>query len=234
MTVDLVVAEGVSFVSTAARRLGVEMRRVLESRARCSLALAGGATPRPIYGRLASELPDPDVWSRMDLFFGDERCVPPGDPASNYRMAREALLDRVPAGASQVHRMEGERRDRNEAALAYETILPDRLDLLVLGLGADGHTASLFPGAPSLVETRRRVLAVRAPNPPVERLTITPPVILDARLTIVLAAGPDKAVVLARAIDGPYAPGETPAQLARAGIWIVDTAAAAQLEARRR
>ena len=129
--------------------------------------------------------------------------------------------------------MEGERTDHDEAARAYEAILPDRLDLLVLGLGDDGHTASLFPGAPSLAETRRRVLAVRAPRPPLDRLTITPPVILDARLTFGLVAGADKADALARVIDGPYAPDRTPGQLARAGLWIADTAAAARLEARR-
>lgn len=234
MTTELVVAEQAVFVASAAGRLIVEIRRVLESRGRCFFALAGGSTPRPVYERLAAELPGRDPWTRMDVFFGDERCVPPGDPASNYRMAKEALLDRVLANASQIHRMEGERADQDEAARAYEAILPDRLDLLLLGLGADGHTASLFPGAPSLAETRRRVLAAKAPKAPFDRLTITPPVILDARLTIVLAAGADKADALARAIDGPFAPSHTPAQLARTGLWIADSAAAARLEAGRR
>ena len=168
------------------------------------------------------------------MYFGDERCVPPDDPASNYRMARESLLDRVALDPGRVHRMEGERADHDAAARAYEAILPARLDLLVLGLGADGHTASLFPEAPSLAETRRRVLAVRAPAPPLDRLTITPPVILAARLTIALVAGADKAAALARVIAAPYAPSHTPAQLARAGLWIADTEAAARLEARRR
>lgn len=234
MSTELVVVERAAFANLAARRLVVEIRRILESQDRCSLALAGGSTPRPVYERLAAELPDRDPWSHIDVFFGDERCVPPADPASNYRMAKEALLDRVPVAAPQVHRMEGERADHDEAARAYEAILPDRLDLLVLGLGNDGHTASLFPEASSLAETRRRVLAVRGPKAPFGRLTITPPVILDARLTIVLATGADKAEALARSVDGPYAPGSTPGQLARAGLWIADTAAAARLEARRR
>ncbi len=233
MTLELIVLERAAFASSAARRLVVEIRLVLESRERCSLALSGGSTPRPVYQRLAAELPDRDPWGRIDVFFGDERCVPPDDPASNYRMAREALLDRVPLDPSQVHRMEGERADQDEAARAYEAILPGRLDLLVLGLGDDGHTASLFPEAPSLAETRRRVLPVRAPKPPSDRLTITPPVILDARQTVVLVAGADKADALARVLDGPYAPDRTPGQLARAGIWIADSAAAARLGARR-
>jgi len=234
MSTELVIVEREAFANLAARRLIAGIQRVLEGQDRCSLALSSGSTPRPVYERLAAELPDRDRWSRIDVFFGDERCVPPADPASNYRLARETLLDRAPVAAHQVHRMEGERADHDEAARAYEAMLPDRLDLLVLGLGDDGHTASLFPGAPSLAETRRRVLAVRAPKAPFDRLTITPPVILDARQTIMLVVGADKAEALARAVDGPYAPGRTPGQLARAGLWIADTAAAAQLEARRR
>jgi len=230
---ELVVVERAAFASSAARRLMVEIRRVLASQERCSLALAGGSTPRPVYERLAAELPDRDLWSRIDVFFGDERCVPADDPASNYRMAKEALLDRVPVEASQVHRMEGELPDRDIAARAYEAILPGRLDLLVLGLGDDGHTASLFPGAVALAETRRRVVAVRAPKPPLDRLTITPPVILDAGLALVLVAGADKAAALARVFDGTYDPNRTPGQLARAGVWIADRAAAARLGARR-
>jgi 6-phosphogluconolactonase len=234
LTTELVVVERSAFARSAAARLIAEIRRVFEARDRCSIALAGGSTPRPVYERLAAELPDRDAWRRIDVFFGDERCVRPDDAASNYRMAKEALLDRVPVDASQVHRMEGERTDHDDAARAYEAILPDRLDLLVLGLGNDGHTASLFPHAPSLAEARRRVLAVGAPSPPPDRLTITPPVILDARLTFVLVEGADKADALARALDGPYAPGGTPGQLARAGLWIVDAAAATRLEAGRR
>jgi len=229
VTTELVVVEPAAFAGSAARRLVAEIRRVLEVRERCSVALSGGSTPGPVYQGLAAELSDPEPWSRIDVFFGDERCVPPGDPASNYRMAREALLDRVPIGPPQVHRMEGERPDHDEAARAYAAILPRRFDLLLLGVGGDGHIASLFPGAPSLAESCRRVIAVRAPTPPRDRLTITPPVIRDARLTIGLVTGAAKAGALARVIDGPYAPDRTPGQLARAGLWIADTAAARTL-----
>ncbi|MBA3346783.1 MAG: 6-phosphogluconolactonase [Gemmatimonadales bacterium] len=234
MTTELMVAERAAFASSAAGRLSAEIRRLLESQERCSLALAGGSTPRPVYERVAAELPGRESWSRIDLFFGDERCVPPGHPASNYGMVKEALLDRVPVDSAQIHRMEGERPNPDEAARAYEGLLPERLDLLVLGLGSDGHTASLFPGAPSLGETRRRVLAVKSPAPPVNRLTVTPPVILGARLTIVLVAGAEKAEALARAISGPYDPDRAPGQLARSGLWVADTAAAAGLEPLRR
>ena len=233
MTTELVIVELAAFANSAARRLAAEIRRVLETGERCSLALSGGSTPRTVYECLAGALPDSEPWRRIDVYFGDERCVPPTDPASNYRMAREALLGRVPIEPPQVHRMEGERPDHDEAARAYATLLPQRLDLLLLGLGDDGHTASLFPGAASLAESRRRVIAVSAPTPPRDRLTITPPVIRDARLTIGLVAGTAKADALARVIEGPYAPERTPGQLAREGLWIADTAAAARLEASR-
>ena len=233
MSTELVIVERAAFADSAARRLAAEIRRVLEARECCSLALSGGSTPEPVYLRLAAELPDREAWRRIDVFFADERCVPRGDPASNYRMASEALLDRVPVREAQVHRMEGERADHDGAARAYEAVLPERLDLLVLGLGEDGHTASLFPGAPSLAESSRRVIAVCAPTPPSDRLTITPPVIRDARQTIGLVAGKAKAEALARVIDGLYNPERTPGQLARDGLWISDRAAAARLEIRR-
>jgi len=233
VTLELEVVDPVPFGSLAAQRLAAEIRRVLRSRDRCSLALSGGTTPRPVYRCLAAELPERESWSRVDVYFADERCVPPDDPASNYRMAKESLLDLVPVPQGQVHRMEGERPDHDAAARAYEANLPERFDLLVLGLGADGHVASLFPEAPSLAESGRRILPVRAPQPPHDRLTITPPVIGAARLTIGLVSGARKAEALTRVIDGPYDPDRTPGQLARGGLWIVDTVAAARLEARR-
>ncbi len=233
MSAELLVVEPAAFASRAARRLAAEVRGVLQSSERCSLALSGGTTPRPVYQHLASLLPDPDVWARVDLYFVDERCVPADHPASNYGMIRESLLDRVPISSAQVHRMEGERLDRDAAARDYEAILPARLDLLVLGLGEDGHVASLFPGGSALHESRRRVLAVVGPMPPRERLTITPPVVRDAGLTIALVVGSAKAEALARAVNGADGVEVTPGRLARSGLWIADTAAAARLEARR-
>lgn len=233
MSPEISVVGPAEYAATAARRLANEIRRTLESRERCSLALSGGSTPRPVYQLLATELPDPALWGRVDVFFADERCVPPDDPASNYRMAKEALLDRVPIALSRVHRMEGERNDRDQAARLYDGLLPERLDLLLLGLGADGHTASLFPEASALAETRRRVLAVTAPKPPLERLTITPPVILAARRTMVLVTGADKAEALSRVFDDSNLTSRVPGRLARYGLWIADTAAASRLAVRR-
>jgi 6-phosphogluconolactonase len=230
---ELVVLNSATFGGLAARRVAAEIRRVLRARTECSLALSGGETPRPVYQCLAAELPDRESWGRVEVYFADERCVPPDDPASNYRMVRETLLDLLPAAPARVHRMEGERSDRDAAARAYEALLPERLDLLVLGLGADGHIASLFPRSPALAESRRRVLAVTATKPPAERLTITPPVLRAARLTVGLVAGETKAEALARVLDGPDDADRTPGRMARDGLWIVDTAAAARLAARR-
>jgi 6-phosphogluconolactonase len=126
--------------------------------------------------------------------------------------------------------MPAENPDREAAARAYEALLPDSIDVLVLGIGEDGHTASLFPGAASLREAERRVLAVVGPKPPPERLTITPPVILAARHRIVLASGAGKADAIARALEGPWDPDTTPIQLAKRGAWFVDPPAASKLK----
>jgi 6-phosphogluconolactonase len=171
-------------------------------------------------------------WLAVHVFFGDERAVPPDHPDNNYRMAKESLLDRVPIPPSQVHRMQAEHPDRDAAARNYETVLPESLDVLVLGIGEDGHTASLFPGAESLRESTRRVIPVIGPKPPPERLTLTSPPILAARYCLMLAAGAGKADAVSRALDGPWDPIATPAQLARRGVWFVDPPAAAKLKPR--
>jgi 6-phosphogluconolactonase len=211
----------------AAEWLEAEILASIRARGRCALALAGGRTPEPVYRELA-QAADVD-WSRVSVFFGDERAVPPDDAESNYRMVRAALLSRVPIPAARVHRMEAERADRDLAAREYERLLPAALDILVLGVGPDGHTASLFPGSAALDARRRLVVPVIGTKPPAERLTITPPVIEAAQRVAVLVTGADKAAVVARALEGLLAPREVPAQLARRGAWFVDRAAAGRL-----
>ena len=193
--------------------------------ARLQVALAGGHTPRRCYELLAQDTRRPAA--RWEAWLGDERCVPPDDPASNFAMLRETLVDSGALAAEHVHAVPtayGAAR----AAAAYALMFPERLDLLLLGMGEDGHTASLFPGAPALEETRERVVATTSPRAPKERITITPPVIEAAAHVVVLVSGEDKAEALARVLEGPLDEHALPAQLARRGLWIVDRAAASR------
>lgn len=213
--------------NAAARRITDVIEDTIKRRGHCSVALAGGATPRPVYERMAvPPLASRVAWDRVSIYFGDERCVPPDHPESNYRMAHEVLLRHVPIPTASVHRMEGERADSDAAARDYERHLPAALDLLLLGMGEDGHTASLFPHSPVLAERARRVVPVTPPAGSSRRLTITPRVIEAADKVIVLVAGADKAATVARALEGSYVPDELPVQLARSATWFIDSAAA--------
>jgi 6-phosphogluconolactonase len=165
----------------------------------------------------------------VELFFGDERAVPPSDARSNFHMAYETLLRHVAIPPAGIHRMEAEHPDLEAAARAYDALLPERLDVLLLGIGEDGHTASLFPGADSLDVRDRRVVPAVSPVPPTNRLTITPPVIAGARRVLVIAAGSGKAAPVARALDAATDPREIPARLAREATWLLDDAAASCL-----
>ncbi len=195
-----------------------------------SLVVAGGSTPGPVYEWLARSGAVP--WERVEIWFGDERCVPPDDPGSNYRMAKETLLDPAAIPPERVHRMEAERADRDGAAAAYARILPGRLDVLLLGMGEEGHTLSLFPGSAALRERERRVVPVTTPKPPPGRLTLTPPAVEGARRIFVLARGEGKAEAVARALEGPLDVDACPVQLARSGGWLLDEAAAGRLRGR--
>jgi 6-phosphogluconolactonase len=207
----------------AAERIALELGRAIDERGRASLALAGGTTPKASYEALAGL---PLDWSKVEIFFGDERCVPADHPESNYRMAKAALFDRIVIPTANVHRMQGELADREAAARAYEALLPERLDVVVLGIGEDAHTASLFPGAAALNESVRRVLPVLGPKPPPERLTLTPPALRTAQLCIVLASGAGKADAVRRAFTSDVDVARTPIQLALGGVWFLDGAAA--------
>jgi len=218
----------------------------IESRGRFSLSLAGGSTPKAAYALLAGkELADRIDWSRVLLFWGDERCVPPDDQLSNYRMVREALIDRVPIPPANVHRIRGE-VDPRDAAADYEALLrgllgtdpsadtpTQGLDLVLLGLGEDGHTASLFPNHKALRATRRWVVAEYVPAVTMWRVTLAPAVLISAAEVVFTVAGSAKAGVLRQVIEGPYQPDRLPAQAIRPSggtlTWLVDRAAAAQL-----
>lgn len=198
-------------------------------RGSCSIALSGGATPLPVYALFAQPpLKDQIDWLKVHVYFADERAVPPLDADSNYRAVHESLLAHVPIPSGQIHRMEAEREDIEAAALEYEHLLPKPLDVLVLGLGADGHTASIFPDSDALLATGPHVMPVVGPKPPPRRLTITPPVIETARQIVVIATGKEKARAVARALEGPGAL-ELPIQLASRGAWFLDPDAAALL-----
>lgn len=217
----------------------------LAARTRFVIALAGGSTPRGLYERLArAPWRDRIDWTRVHVFWGDERCVPPTHADSNYRMARETLLDHVPVPSAQVHRMRGEDVP-DSAAFDYEAELratldvaaldagtaggPSVFDLVLLGLGTDGHTASIFPGSAASRERRRWVVAERVDEARGSRITLTPPVLNAAHSVVFLVVGQDKAPALAAVLEGPLLPDVYPAQrVAGQGDvhWLVDAAAA--------
>ena len=184
-----------------------------------TVALAGGRTPRALYARLAGLQYD---WASLEVFFSDERCVPPDHPDSNSRMANEVLLSKVQA---RVHRMRGETCDaagyEEEIRAVFGMGLP-AFDLVFLGLGADGHTASLFPGDPALEETRRLVVKVERADH--HRMTLTLPVLSAAALAVFLVSGGDKRGALRRLLDGDDLPAACVA--ARRVVIIADAAAA--------
>ncbi len=205
---------------------------------RFTIALSGGSTPKAAYSRLATGDTRPmsaGLWRLTHILWGDERCVPPDDPRSNYRMAREALLDRVPIPPDHIHRIRGE-DDPQRAAMDYERELrmllgvTDSLDLVLLGLGGDGHTASLFPGQSAIHEAERWVMAVPAPSGDIWRVTLTPAVLNLAKNVTFVVSGASKAQRLAEVLEGPFNPDLLPAQAIRATqgrlTWMVDEAAA--------
>jgi 6-phosphogluconolactonase len=203
------------------------VRKTIREKGACTLALAGGTTPRLAYQRLPTLPVVP--WAQVEIFFGDERAVPPDSPDSNYRMAHKAFLSQVPIPPPKIHRMAAELDDLTTVAREYGALLPESLDVLLLGMGADGHTASLFPHAPALAERQQLVVRVVGGDPLVQRLTITPPVIERAARVLMLATGADKADMVARALEGPEDVASVPAQLARHATWILDRPAAQSL-----
>ncbi len=210
------------------------------------IALAGGSTPRPLYTLMASEpWRSQAPWAETVVFWGDERRVPPSDPESNYRMAQETLLQHVPILPHNIYRMDGEEL-ANSAAREYTNKLMrhfeldrrewPRFDLMLLGLGSDGHIASIFPGTRAASDLSNMVLVYSVPQLGVERMTLTLPVFNNARNVIGLVAGADKAEALAATLEGRYQPSTHPAQAIKpvdgSLVWLVDEAAAAKLTSR--
>jgi len=198
------------------------------------LGLSGGRTPETLYRLLATPGMARRVdWQRVWFLFADERDASPTEPESNYWLARKLLIEPLGAPPEHVCRMKADARDLEAAAREYEPRLEQPLDLLLLGVGEDGHTASLFPGSPVLEEKVRRVAPVYdSPRPPPRRLTITPRVIAAARAVLVLVTGTAKAAAVGRALEGDVAPAAVPARLLRDGLWYVDRAAASALAPR--
>jgi 6-phosphogluconolactonase len=234
----IVYADIAALVTGAADVIAAEAEKAIAARGVFSLALSGGNTPKPVYARLATL---PLDWANVHLFFGDERCVPPDDPRSNYHMVKEALIDHVVIPPANVHRMRGE--DEPEAAAAAyadeirAALGPDgRFDLVLLGLGDDGHTASLFPGLAAVTETERTVMACYVEAVSMWRLTLTPPAINAARRAAFLVAGAVKAGMVQRVLQGPrqfvVLPSQTVRPAERPALWLMDEAAAAQLQRR--
>jgi 6-phosphogluconolactonase len=229
-----------------ARHIAARAAGAIAATGRFTVSLAGGSTPRDAYTRLATDAWAQHMdWGMVHVLWGDERCVPPDDARSNYRMAKEALLDRVPIPAHQIHRIRGE-DDPEQAAADYEgelrTLLgskgtagptPAGFDLALLGMGEDGHTASLLPGQPAVHETARWVVAVPAPEGSTWRVTLTPVALNAARNVTFVVSGGSKAVRLREVLQGPTTPDVLPAQAVRPVrgrlTWMVDAPAAGRL-----
>lgn len=206
-------------------------KKAVGERGGFSLVLSGGSTPRQIFDLIALRAADfRELWAATKFFWGDERCVPPDHADSNYRMAREHLLEPLAIPDDRIHRMKGEDPDSDRAAAAYEKLFPPQPDLILLGMGEDGHTASLFPGTAAVGESQRIVVPGLAPVEPTRRLTITPPAIRSARNVLVVTTGEGKAPALARVFAAKGSLDETPARLVREATWFVDRDAAGQLK----
>lgn len=238
-------------VRTAATDIVNAARAAVAARGVFSIALSGGATPRLLYEALASPAIAAEApWEDMRFFWGDERHVPPDHPDSNFRMAREALLDHVPVPPQNMHRIIAELPNADTVAVAYaddirqsfeldeslglngQVALP-RFDLILLGLGEDGHTASLFPHSPALAERKRLVVANPVPKLGTTRITITLPVINNAARVWFMITGGSKARVLRDVIEGPYDPERLPSQYVNPTdgelVLLLDATAAAEL-----
>jgi 6-phosphogluconolactonase len=224
-------------LSEAAKQSFVEIaNEAIQKRGRFLVALSGGGTPTKLYEKLAQEKLD---WPLVHFFWGDERCVPVDNPGNNFGQAKKVLFDKV--NAANIHRIESDLKPA-EAARAYAATLKEfseppldwpRFDLILLGMGDDGHTASLFPGSPIEVDTPALAVVANYQDRPANRVTLTPIVINDARNIFFLAAGASKAETLKKVLSNSYTPAELPVQRIdpKNGriVWFVDEAAGSLL-----
>lgn len=240
-----VLADANGIAQTAAAEFLDAARQSVQQNGSFSVALAGGSTPKTLYGLLASNplLQAKVPWSKIQFFFGDERHVPPDDGESNFRMANEAMLAKAPIDAKQVHRIKSEKRSAAEAAADYEQELRNsfklqadqlpRFDLILLGMGPEGHAASLFPGTKALKEERRLVVSNWVGKLYTDRITLTPPALNNAARVVFMVHGAEKAPALKAVLEGPYEPDQLPAQIIRPTqgkvLWLVDPTAASML-----
>ena len=231
-------------LSTGAAELLAQLATAsVEARGRFSMVLSGGNTPRRTYELLSQDPFRGRVpWEKAHVFWGDERCVPANDPRNNSRMARQVLLDCVPVPSGGIHPIECA-QSPEDAALRYESLLraffadgPPRFDIVLLGLGENGHTASLFPFTPVLDERERWVSEVHAADQNISRITMTAPVINQARAVVFIVSSASKAQVLQEVLEGPGDPSRLPAQLIHPELyggdlyWLADKPAASLLK----
>jgi 6-phosphogluconolactonase len=236
-----ILPDGAAIARRAAQKFVGAGAAAVNEKGSFSVVLAGGSTPKALYGLLANDpvLRAQVPWDKMRVFFGDERHVGPDHPDSNFRMANEAMISKSPLKPAQVTRIKGEYPDAEQAAREYELAIRSyfeladgefpRFDLVLLGLGSEGHTASLFPGTRALHEKQRIAVSNWVGKLLAERITLTPPAINNAAHVIFIVTGADKAPALTAVLERVYEPDQLPAQLIRPGngtlLWLVDTAA---------
>lgn len=241
-----VVSEKQALFRAAAEGFVSAADSAVKARGAFHVALSGGSTPKGLFELLASDaaLRERVPWQKVRFYWSDERHCPPDHPDSNFRMAQLALLSKVPVAEANVHRIHGEDPDAGNAALEYENEIKKsvgavgnavpRFDLIYLGMGPDGHTASLFPGTAALKEKKRLVVSNHVEKLSTDRITFTAPLINAAACVIFLASGEDKAGTLKDVLEGLYVPELLPSQLIRPAngrlLWLVDRAAAAMLK----
>jgi len=224
----IVVSSGSNdWATQAAEVIGQSISSVISCRGVCHVMLTGGNTAERLYNHWAKSSALP--LERMQFLFGDERCVPPDHDDSNYALVMRTLLAKGVPAECLVARMEADNPALEAAAMAYEKLLPEAIDVLLLGMGTDGHVASLFPHSPALRSDQRSVVPVTGPNPPHKRLTITSNVIANARSVFLLATGAEKGRVLAEALKSPVDFMSLPVCLTLGATWLLDDEAAHQV-----